>query len=271
MAHSLEESARYQAAHSPNSSSHWNNQYAHRLSTVRKPPPTGGKHPRTGLQTSQNLQSLEELVRWQAYQHPNLSTHWRNLPAQVPPNCPDSSSEWRNRDVYVSCGQCLDAKARRLESMAHTITIGRNTNPKQTPSAPDWVAVTNSASPAEPGPACATPRNTAITVVENVPESRWNRLNNALPSAFRPGRKHGHTARRRIGGTHRESRHGHETPQAEHERLRRHSVMTSSQPAWRLFARVSWSKSLPHAAGSERQKANKMGVPERYARREPRR
>lgn len=96
MAHSLEESARYQAAHSPNSSSHWNNQYAHRLSTVRKPPPTGGKHPRTGLQMSQNLQSLEELIRWQAYQHPNPSTHWRNLPAQAPPNCPDSSSEWRN-------------------------------------------------------------------------------------------------------------------------------------------------------------------------------
>lgn len=78
------ESTRYQASHSPNSSSHWNNQYAHRLSTVRKPPPTGGKHPRTGLQTSQNLQSLEELVRWQVYQHPNPSTHWNNPPVHGP-------------------------------------------------------------------------------------------------------------------------------------------------------------------------------------------
>ena len=52
IAHSLEESARCQDSHSPNSSSGWNNQYAHRPSTVRKPPPTGGKHPRTGLQTS---------------------------------------------------------------------------------------------------------------------------------------------------------------------------------------------------------------------------
>lgn len=36
----------------PKSSTHWNNQYAHRPSTVRKPPPTGGILPRTGLPTS---------------------------------------------------------------------------------------------------------------------------------------------------------------------------------------------------------------------------
>ena len=36
----------------PNSSTHWNNQYAHRPSTVRKPPPTGGILPQAGLPTS---------------------------------------------------------------------------------------------------------------------------------------------------------------------------------------------------------------------------
>ncbi len=36
----------------PKSSTHWNNQYVHRPSTVRKPPPTGGILPRTGLPTS---------------------------------------------------------------------------------------------------------------------------------------------------------------------------------------------------------------------------
>ena len=99
IAHSLEESARCQDSHSPNSSSGWNNQYAHRPSTVRKPPPTGEKHPRTGLQTSQNLQALEELIRWYTSQHPDSPTHWRNLPAHTPPNCPDSSSEWRDPDT----------------------------------------------------------------------------------------------------------------------------------------------------------------------------
>lgn len=47
----------------------------------------------------------------------------------------------------------LGAKARRLASMAHAITIGRNTKPR---CASDWVAVTNCVSPAEPCPACAT-------------------------------------------------------------------------------------------------------------------
>ena len=70
----------------------------------------------------------------------------------------------------------LDAKARRLASMAHAITTARNTNPQ---CAPDWVAVTDSASLAEPCPACATPRNTAMTVVATAPESCWNVLNSA--------------------------------------------------------------------------------------------
>ena len=50
--HSLEESSHCQASHGPNSSTHWNNQYAHRPSTVRKPPPTGGILPQAGLPTS---------------------------------------------------------------------------------------------------------------------------------------------------------------------------------------------------------------------------
>lgn len=81
IAHSLEESARCQDSHSPNSSSGWNNQYAHRPSTVRK------------------LHPLEELIRWYTSQHPDSPTHWRNLPAHTPPNCPDSSSEWRDPDT----------------------------------------------------------------------------------------------------------------------------------------------------------------------------
>ena len=150
--------------------------------------------------------------------------------------------------------------------MAHTITIGRNTNPKRTRLGGSHEFGISGRT----GPSLRNAQeHTAITVVENVPGSRWNRLNNALPSAFRPGRKHGHTARRRIGGTHRESKHGHETPHAEHKRLRRHSVMLSSQPAWRLFARVLWNKSLPHAAGSERQKTNKKESPERRAQGSP--
>ena len=150
--------------------------------------------------------------------------------------------------------------------MAHTITIGRNTNPKRTRLGGSHEFGISGRT----GPSLRNAQeHTAITVVENVPGSRWNRLNNALPSAFRPGRKHSHTARRRIGGAHRESKHEHETPHAEHKRLRRHSVMLSSQPAWRLFARVLWNKSLPHAAGSERQKTNKKESPERRAQGSP--
>ena len=141
--------------------------------------------------------------------------------------------------------------------MAHTITIGRNTNPKRTRLGGSHEFGISGRT----GPSLRNAQeHTAITVVENVPGSRWNRLNNALPSAFRPGRKHGHTARRRIGGTHRESKHGHETPHAEHKRLRRHSVMLSSQPAWRLFARVLWNKSLPRRGKREPGKKQKKWV-----------
>ncbi len=87
--------------------------------------------------------------------------------------------------------------------MAHTITIGRNTNPKRTRLGGSHEFGISGRT----GPSLRNAQeHTAITVVENVPGSRWNRLNNALPSAFRPGRKHSHTARRRIGGAHRESR-----------------------------------------------------------------
>ena len=47
----------------PKSSTHWNNQYAHRPSTVRKPPSTGEKHQPTGLPASRSFHPLEESSR----------------------------------------------------------------------------------------------------------------------------------------------------------------------------------------------------------------
>ena len=47
----------------PRSSTHWNNQYVHRPSTVRKPPPTGGILLPTGLPASVFLHRMEEDTR----------------------------------------------------------------------------------------------------------------------------------------------------------------------------------------------------------------
>ena len=141
-----------------------------RTSRVPNSPPSGIIHPPTHLSTSQIAHSLEESARTYT---PELSRFFQRVEGS------GHELTYREHSSYR-----LDAKARRLASMAHAITTARNTNPQ---CAPDWVAVTNSASLAEPCPACATPRNTAMTVVATAPESCWNVLNSALPSAFSSG------------------------------------------------------------------------------------
>ena len=83
----------------PRSPTHWRNPPAAKTLTVRIPPVAGTISTPIGLLQSENLHPLEELIRWYTSQHPDSPTHWRNLPAHTPPNCPDSSSEWRDPDT----------------------------------------------------------------------------------------------------------------------------------------------------------------------------
>ena len=66
------------------SPTHWRNLPAIKPLTVQIPPATGIISTPTGLLQPENLHSLEELVRWQIYQHPNPSTHWSDPPAHGP-------------------------------------------------------------------------------------------------------------------------------------------------------------------------------------------
>ena len=148
IAHSLEESARCQDSHSPNSSSGWNNQYAHRPSTVRKPPPTGGIDTLVYFPASGFSHSLEESARTYT---PELSRFFQRVEGSR------HELTYREHSSYR-----LDAKARRSASMA--VNIGR-TGPNLSSSDPETGALaapsnapgsntTPAASTDAPNPSC---------------------------------------------------------------------------------------------------------------------
>ena len=94
--HPLGQFTRQRTSQRPRSPTHWRNQPAAKTLTVRIPPVAGTISTPIGLLQSENLHPLEENTRAPAFKRPETSIHWRNLPAHTPPNCPDSSSEWRD-------------------------------------------------------------------------------------------------------------------------------------------------------------------------------
>lgn len=97
--HPLGQFTRQRTSQRPRSPTHWRNQPAAKTLTVRIPPVAGTISTPIGLLQSENLHPLEENTRAPASKRPETSIHWRNLPAHTPPNCPDSSSEWRDPDT----------------------------------------------------------------------------------------------------------------------------------------------------------------------------
>ena len=97
--HPLGQFTRQRTSQRPRLPTHWRNLPAAKTLTVRIPPVAGTISTPIDLLQSENLHPLEELIRWYTSQHPDSPTHWRNLPAHTPPNCPDSSSEWRDPDT----------------------------------------------------------------------------------------------------------------------------------------------------------------------------
>ena len=82
---SLEESSRWRASQRPDFSSDWRDLPAESLTRDPNPPPTGTILPLSALLESRFLHSLEESSRWRAFQRPDSSTYWRNLPAEDHP------------------------------------------------------------------------------------------------------------------------------------------------------------------------------------------
>ena len=115
--HPLGQFTRQRTSQRPRSPTHWRNQPAAKTLTVRIPPVAGTISTPIGLLQSENLHPLEENTRAPASKRPETSIHWRNwyvgmlpsirilpptggiCPHIHPPNCPDSSSEWRDPDT----------------------------------------------------------------------------------------------------------------------------------------------------------------------------
>ena len=81
---SVKQSARWQVAQRPKTSTHWNNLPADSPLKVQIPPVSGRIHPLASHPESRNPHPLEQSARLQAAQRPKTSTHWNNPPAYRP-------------------------------------------------------------------------------------------------------------------------------------------------------------------------------------------
>ena len=78
---SVEQSARWQVAQRPKTSTHWNNLPADSPLKVQIPPVSGRIHPLASHPESRNPHQLEQSTRLQAARRPNPSSDWENYPA----------------------------------------------------------------------------------------------------------------------------------------------------------------------------------------------
>ena len=78
---SVKQSARWQVAQRPKTSTHWNNLPADSPLKVQIPPVSGRIHPLASHPESRNPHPLEQSTRLQAARRPNPSSDWENYPA----------------------------------------------------------------------------------------------------------------------------------------------------------------------------------------------